>query len=357
MNNPSTSPFRDRLLEQTRPGELFRDLGGAVLECYACGHRCRIKEGSDGICRVRVHRNGTLLVPWGYVGALQLDPVEKKPFFHAMPGTTALSFGMLGCDYHCAYCQNWLTSQALRDPAAESSLELMDPSGIVATALARGAKIVTSTYNEPLITSEWAVAVFREARSAGLLTSYVSNGNGTEEVLAYLLPWLDLFKVDLKSFDEKRYRTLGGRLGPVLETIRYLHEHAVWLEVVTLVIPGWNDSEAELRSAAKFLASVSPDIPWHVTAFHPDYKMLEPERTASASLRKAASIGTQEGLRYVYAGNLPGSVGRHEHTVCHRCGTTLIERRGFQVLSNTLVDGRCPSCGEALPGVWTPPSL
>jgi pyruvate formate lyase activating enzyme len=348
-----TTLFGELLLRHTRPGELSRDLGGGVLECFACAHRCRIKEGSDGICRVRFHRGGRLLVPWGYVSSLALDPVEKKPFFHALPGSTALSFGMLGCDYHCGYCQNWVTSQALRDPAAESPIEEIEPADIAAAAVAEGAAIVTSTYNEPLITSEWAVAVFREARLRGLRTAYVSNGNATAEVLAYLRPWIDFYKVDLKGFDAKQYRQLGGRLEPVLETIRELHALGVWVEVVTLVVPGWNDGAEELRAAARFLASVSADIPWHVTAFHPDYRMRDPGRTGAAALMRAASIGTEEGLRFVYAGNLPGAVGRFEHTSCPGCRTVLVERSGFRIVRNLLRDGRCPSCRADVPGVWS----
>ena len=240
---------------------------------------------------------------------MQCDPIEKKPFFHAYPGALAYSFGMLGCDLHCGYCQNWVTSQALRDPAAVVRPRGVTPEGLAREALRLGAKVVVSTYNEPLITSEWAVAVFKETRAAGLLTAFVSNGNGTPQVLEYLQPWVDLYKVDLKSFDDRHYRQLGGRLQPILDTIRRLHEMGFWLEVVTLVIPGFNDSDDELRRLAEFLFSVSPDIPWHVTAFHRDYKMTVPENTSADTLMRAAEIGRRAGLQYVYAGNLPGQVG------------------------------------------------
>ena len=183
---------------------------------------------------------------------------------------------MLGCDLHCSYCQNWVTSQALRDPNAVSPPVLMTPEELVQEAVQQGAKVVVSTYNEPLITSEWAVAVFKEARAAGLSTGYVSNGNGTPQVLEYLRPWVDLYKVDLKSFDDRHYRQLGGRIQPILDTIRKLHEMGFWVEIVTLIVPGFNDSDDELKRMAEFLVSVSPDIPWHVTAFHQDYKMTEP---------------------------------------------------------------------------------
>ena len=245
------SPLADRLAKLTREGELYERLPDERVRCVACGHRCLIPPGHEGICRVRFNDKGTLRVPFGYVGALQLDPVEKKPFFHALPGATALSFGMLGCDYHCGYCQNWLTSQALRDQDAVVDPERVTPAGLVRLAQAKGARIITSTYNEPLITSEWAMAVFKEAKPAGLVCSYVSNGNGTPEVLDYIRPWVSLYKVDLKSFRDRHYRDLGGTLDRVLETIRALHAQGFWLEVVTLVIPGFNDSDDELRDIGR----------------------------------------------------------------------------------------------------------
>src|SRR5439155_4742089 len=228
---------------------------------------------------------------------------------------------MLGCDLHCAYCQNWVTSQALRDPDAVAPPMRATPEGLVRDALSQGAKVIVSTYNKPLITSEWAVAVFKEARAAGLLTGFVSNGNGTPQVLEYLRPWVDLYKVDLKSFDDRHYRQLGGRLQPILDTIRQLHQMGFWLEVVTLLVPGFNDSEEELKQLTAFLASVSPEIPWHVTAFHKDYKMTDPENTSAEKLMAAAKIGRQAGLVYVYAGNIPGSVGDLENTRCPDCQT------------------------------------
>ena len=250
-------------------------------------------------------------------------------------------------------CQNWLTSQALRDQDAVVDPENITPAELVRLAQARGARIMTSTYNEPLITSEWAMAVFKEARPAGLLCSYVSNGNGTPEVLDYIRPWVSLYKVDLKSFRDRSYRDLGGTLERVLETIRSLHAQGFWLEIVTLVIPGFNDSDEELRDIAEFLASVSPDIPWHVTAFHPDYKMTQPPRTGAESLMRAVEIGDRAGLRFVYAGNLPGHVKNRENTYCPGCQALLIERAGFQVRQNRLVRGHCPDCARAIPGVWS----
>ncbi|MCE2513585.1 MAG: AmmeMemoRadiSam system radical SAM enzyme [Acidobacteria bacterium] len=343
----------DALASRTRVGDLWERLDAERIRCYSCGHACPLPDGAVGACKVRFNRGGRLYVPWGYVGGVQCDPIEKKPFFHAWPGALAYSFGMLGCDLHCAYCQNWMTSQALRDPAAKPPAIGIEPDALVEEALRYGARLIVSTYNEPLITSEWAVAVFRSARAAGLRTAFVSNGNATPQVLDYLRPWVDLYKVDLKGFDDRRYRQLGGRLDPILDTIRRLHALEVWLEVVTLLVPGFNDSEEEIDRLTGFLAGISPDIPWHVTAFHTDYRMTDRPATTAASLRRAAAVAGRNGLRYVYAGNRPGSVGPLEHTRCPACGRAVIEREGFRVRSYALTaDGACPSCGTPIPGRW-----
>jgi pyruvate formate lyase activating enzyme len=343
----------ETLHQRVREGVLYEKLEGNRVRCYACGHCCPIPDGLPGVCKVRYNQGGTLYVPWGYVGGVQCDPIEKKPFFHAYPGALAYSFGMLGCDLHCAYCQNWVTSQALRDPTAVTPPLAATPEELVRDALRQGAKALVSTYNEPLITSEWAVAVFEHARAAGLQTGFVSNGNGTPQVLEYLRPWVDLYKVDLKSFDDRHYRQLGGRLEPILHTIRQLHAMDFWVEIVTLVIPGFNDSEDELKRLAEFLVGVSPDIPWHVTAFHKDYKMTDPENTPVETLLRAAEIGARAGLRYVYAGNLPGQVGGCENTRCPNCQALLIERYGYLILGYHLTpEGTCPSCSTRIPGRW-----
>jgi len=289
------------------------------------------------------------------VGGVQCDPIEKKPFFHAYPGALAYSFGMLGCDLHCGYCQNWVTSQALRDPNAISPPLEASPEALVQDAIQQGAQVLVSTYNEPLITAEWAVAILKEAKAAGLVTGFVSNGNGTPQVLEYLRPWLDLYKVDLKSFDDRHYRTLGGRLQPILETIRSLHGMGLWLEIVTLLIPGFNDSEDELQRLTEFLASVSPDIPWHVTAYHRDYKMTDPADTRSSDLLRAVAIAKRTGLRYIYAGNLPGKVDNLEDTRCRHCSATLVKRYSYLIQDyHITAEGTCPSCGTAIPGRWAP---
>jgi pyruvate formate lyase activating enzyme len=348
-------PLAKRLAAFTKEAapELVQAGPGRELTCLACGHRCLLREGRIGICKVRFNAEGTLQVPTGYVGTVQCDPIEKKPFFHVLPGSNALSFGMLGCDYHCGYCQNWLTSQALRDPEAVSPITPISPARLVALALEREAPVIASTYNEPLITSEWAVEVFREARRHGLRTAYISNGNGTPEVLAYIKPWVDFYKVDLKGFSQEEYRKLGGQLAGVLDTIKRLAQMGFWLEIVTLIIPGFNDSDAELKAMTEFLASVSPDIPWHVTAFHKDYRMIEPDNTTARSLVRAAEIGQKAGLRYVYAGNLPGQVGPYEHTFCPGCGMAVIKRLGYQVQEVSLKGNACSRCGTTIPGVWS----
>jgi pyruvate formate lyase activating enzyme len=348
------SALAKTLTVYTRPAapELCEARSGAEVVCYACGHRCVIRDGRVGICKVRFNDGGVLKVPTGYVGALQCDPIEKKPFFHALPGSDALSFGMLGCDYHCGYCQNWITSQAIRDPEAVASIMPMSAAQLVSLAEEHGAPVIASTYNEPLITSEWAVEVFQLAKRRGLKTAYISNGNGTPEVLAYLKPWVDLYKVDLKGFSQEEYRRLGGQLAGVLVTIRRLVEMGFWVEVVTLIIPGFNDTDQELRAMTEFLVSVSPDLPWHVTAFHRDYKMLEPDNTTARALIRAAEIGQRSGLRYVYAGNLPGQVGPYEHTFCPGCQTAVVQRTGYRILGISLVHGTCKQCGTKIPGIW-----
>lgn len=332
--------------------ELIRDEGQQAVRCLACGHRCRVLPGRDGVCRIRFNRDGVLRVPHGYVSSVGVDPIEKKPFYHAFPGEGALSFGMLGCDFHCGFCQNWITSQVLRDQQAIQQPQFAEPEEIVALAREHGCRVLTSTYNEPLITSEWAVEIFKRGKEAGLRGSFVSNGHGTPEVLAYLRPYVDLFNIDLKAFRDKTYRKLGGVLENVVETIREAHRLGFWVEIVTLVVPDMNDSDEELREMAEFIASVSPDMPWHVTAFRPMYKMSEPPRTSPQTLLRAVELGREAGLRFVYAGNLPGLVGDGEDTKCPLCGKTLVERRGFSVRRNHMNGSACPGCAARIPGVW-----
>ena len=328
-----------------------------AVRCLACGHRCVIADGKAGLCKMRFNRAGELRVPRGYVSGLAVDPVEKKPFYHVYPGQDALSFGMLGCNLHCSYCQNWHTSQALKDPQAITRTQIISPEHIVRLAQNQGTPMIVSTYNEPLITSDWAAEIFSLAKQVGLTCGFVSNGHATPEVLEFLRPVTDIFKVDLKSFNDRTYRGLGGDLQTVLDTITLLKDLDYWVEVVTLVVPGLNDSDQEMRRIAEFLAETSLDIPWHVTAFHPDYRLTEPPRTTAKALHRAYEQGKSAGLRYVYIGNLPSQVGRAEHTHCPVCDERLIERRGFNVIANHLDGNKCPSCGGEIPGLFDPVAI
>ena len=346
----------DLLDRWTTGGELYEKLEDGAVRCFACGHRCLIRDGKRGICQVRFNRGGELRVPHGYVAALQSDPIEKKPFFHVLPGANALTFGMLGCDYHCPYCQNWLTSQAMRDPDSDVSVNYIrkiSSMGVVDFARRANASVIVSSYNEPLITSEWAVEIFKEAKARGVMCAYVSNGNNTPEVMNYLAPYLSAYKIDLKCMQDKNYRKLGGVLQNTLDGIKRAHEMGLWIEIVTLTIPGFNDSNEELWDAARFIAGVSRDIPWHVTAFHKDYKMTDHDHTDVKTLLRAAEIGKEAGLRYVYAGNLPGHVGEYEDTFCAGCNFRLVRRSGYVIREYHVTGaGTCPKCDTVVPGIW-----
>jgi pyruvate formate lyase activating enzyme len=352
MLMPQALNLREILKTFTMEGELYDVREDDSVVCYACGHRCLIRPGREGICRVRFNQDGKLLVPANYAAGIQCDPTEKKPFYHAYPGSLAVTFGMLGCDFHCGYCQNWVTSQAIRDPNAVAPPQRIRPIDLIILGKKYKAKLIVSSYNEPLITSEWAVEIFKEAKKDGFITGYVSNGNATPEVLDYIRPHTDLYKIDLKSFNDKNYRKLGGVLQHVLDAIAMVFERGFWMEVVTLIVPSFNDSEAELKSMAKFLVEISPDIPWHVTAFHQDYKMLDPDNTSAQTLIRAAEIGYEAGLNFVYAGNLAGRVSRYENTYCPDCGAELITRNGFHVMQNRIVRGKCFNCQMTIPGRW-----
>ncbi len=347
------------LEEHAQPAapSLYRSEADGSVYCLACAHQCHIKPEHVGVCRVRFNRNGALHAPGGYVAGLQADPIEKKPFYHVLPGSDALSFGMLGCNFHCNFCQNWVSSQIRDNEAMFRHMRSCSAKEITKVAVTRGAPVVISTYNEPLITADWAAEVFDAAKAEGLLCGFVSNGFASREVLEFLRPRMDMYKVDLKCFSDASYRALGGRLQPVLDTIAWLATSGLWLEVVTLVVPGFNDSKAELDGIARFLAQLSPDIPWHVTAFYPNYKLTDRPPTSRALLDRAYDAGKSAGLRYVYAGNMAGQVADREHTFCHACGALLIERSGFHVLRNQMRDGHCPDCDAAIPGRWNRSTL
>jgi pyruvate formate lyase activating enzyme len=355
LRNPLAGdvPVSDLIDPHVIEGQLYRPLSNGRVHCYACAHNCTISPNGRGICQVRYNLGGRLLVPWGYVAALQVDPTEKKPFYHVYPGSNTLTFGMLGCDLHCPYCQNWDTSQALRDANAGRPVAHLTPDEMVALAKQHRAACIASSYNEPLITSEWARSVFQVGKTEGFTCLYVSNGNATPEVLEYLRPFTDGYKIDLKTMDDRRYRQLGGVRDHILDGIKKVNELGFWMEIVTLIVPGFNDSEDELRDAARFLAEISLDIPWHVTAFRKEYRMQDPENTTSQTLVRAAEIGYETGLRYVYAGNRPGQVGPYENTNCPNCHRVLIKRFGFHIMDKQVSEGGiCAYCGTQLAGIW-----
>lgn len=346
------SNFGQLLRQHTKEGELYEGVSGdRMVICHACAHRCRIGDGKSGICKVRYNHAGKLMVPSGYVSSLHDDPIEKKPFYHVYPGIKVMSFGMFGCDFHCDFCQNWNISHLLE--GCEREIRLITPEEICGIAEARQSKGFASTYNEPLITSEWSVEIFKKAKSRGFLTCcYVSNGHGTPEAIEYIRPWVDCCKIDLKSFDRKTYRKLGGKLDAVLNTIDMVYRKGLWLEIVTLIIPGLNDSDDELKQMAELIASVSVDIPWHITAFHPNFKMIDRAETSPSMLLKAYEIGKNAGINFIYPGNLPGQTGELEHTYCKECGTLLVERYGFHVMANHIKAGHCYKCNDMVPGRW-----
>ncbi|NMB62770.1 MAG: AmmeMemoRadiSam system radical SAM enzyme [Chloroflexi bacterium] len=349
----SLSDMLDALTISARFAENLPD---QRVRCYACAHRCVLKPGQRGVCKMRFNHAGELRVPWGYVTAANIDPIEKKPFMHFLPGASAMTFGMLGCNFHCDFCQNWLSSQALRDPASDGAgryIEKTSPQHLVSYAQRSAARIIASSYNEPLITSEWAVDIFEPARQAGLYCVYVSNGFATPEILHALQPYLHGLKIDLKCMSDPHYRELGGSLQVVLDTISLAHALGIWVEVVSLIIPDFNDSNDELWNMSHFLAGVSPDIPWHVTAFYPTYKRLQTQPTSADILLRAADIGQEAGLHYVYAGNLPGRVGSLENTYCPHCNTLLIKRSGYHIRDYQITaSGDCPKCGTKIAGIW-----
>jgi pyruvate formate lyase activating enzyme len=332
-----------------REALLWDPAGEGAVVCRLCAHRCVVKPGKRGLCAVRENREGRLVtLVYGEVVAANVDPIEKKPLFHFLPGSTALSIATPGCNFRCGFCQNWQISQAPRRGGGGIAGEPFAPEAVVRAALDSGCRSISYTYTEPTVFFEYAAETARLAREAGLLNNFVTNGYMTAEALEDLRPVLDAANVDLKAFNDETYkRVCGARLEPVLDSIRRMKTFGIWVEVTTLVVPGLNDGGAELASIARFIASVDPDIPWHVSRFHPDYEYTQAPATPVATLRAAAAAGRREGLRHIYVGNVPGE---SEDTACRVCGTVLIRRGGFAVLANVLADSRCPTCGTALPG-------
>jgi pyruvate formate lyase activating enzyme len=340
---------------------LWRDWrGGPSVHCFLCAHHCRIVPGERGRCGVRENRDGVLCtLVYGRPISLGVDPIEKKPLFHFLPGTRSLSLATVGCNFACSFCQNSEISQMPGQPPEPTSGHspedhrgipgrTVSPRQVVEAALEQGCQSISYTYTEPTVFYEYARDCAQLADVEGLKNVFVTNGYMTADTLRDIDGLLHAANVDLKSFSDEFYRTLvGARLKPVLDSIRRLWQMGVWVEVTTLLIPGLNDGEDELRSLASFLASISCDIPWHVSRFFPAYRLLDVAPTPTASIEKAASIGREEGLRYVYGGNIPGHSS--ESTLCPGCGGAVIERQGFRMLNNGVIDGRCPHCGREIP--------
>lgn len=323
-----------------------------VVVCDLCHHRCTIAPGATGICRARRNEDGTLVsLVYGRAIALNADPIEKKPLFHFLPGTKAMSVATVGCNFHCDFCQNAHISQRLQESSAVPG-EWIEPAQIVETTRATRCRSIAFTYTEPTIFFEYALDTARLARRHGIATCFVSNGYMTPEAVDRIGPFLDAINVDLKAFDDTTYRqVIGGRLDAVLETITHLHHRGVWVEITTLLIPGLNDSIAEVRRIASFIASLSVDIPWHVSRFHPQYRMMDRPATPLESIHQALRIGEEAGLRHIYCGNC--SDERYESTFCPSCGHKLIERRGYTILDDRLGSGgKCPNCQTPCAGVF-----
>jgi len=340
----------DNVKTDLHPAVLAHPLSDGWVRCDLCAHRCRIPPGRTGICAVRVNEDGVLYtLVYGKAIAAHVDPIEKKPLFHFLPGSLSFSIATAGCNFHCAFCQNWDISQISKGPHGQIVGETFLPEQVVASARRTGCRSIAYTYSEPTIFFEYAYDVALLAHKADLKNVFVTNGYQTPETIRLMTGIIDAANVDLKAFRDATYRKVcGARLEPVLDSIRLMHDAGIWVEVTTLVVPGENDSADELRDIARFLVTISPDMPWHISRFHPDYKMLNVEATPRQTLLRAAEIGKEEGLRYVYIGNLPGT--GYEDTCCPSCGRVVIHRIGYSVRSELHGD-RCPHCGTRLPMV------
>lgn len=340
------------------PARLSRPLRKGYVQCTACEHWCALAPGASGKCGVRRNLEGALrLVVYGRAIAVQVDPIEKKPLYHFLPQSQIFSIGTVGCNLSCAWCQNAQISQFKTFDLQRANLgHELSPQQIVTQCLRRRIPAVAFTYNEPAVYWEYAHDTAKLAQAAGLRTVFVSSGFETLEAINGIVPYLDAINVDLKAFNDDTYRRYcDARLAPVLRNIRHLVQQTpVWTEVTTLVIPHLNDSDEELQAIAGFLADISPDIPWHISAFTPHYRMQDRPATPAASLRRAWEIGKQAGLRYVYPGNLwsvPELAGCAD-TVCPACGTRLVDRAGYRVRQLWRQPGICHGCGAAIAGVW-----
>jgi pyruvate formate lyase activating enzyme len=328
----------------------YEELDGKKVRCFLCAHHCLIKDGKRGICGVRENRDGVLYsLVYGKVISMNIDPIEKKPLFHFIPGSTSFSIATVGCNLRCEHCQNYEISQY---PKTHDDIpgHAVTPETIVEAARKNGCESISYTYTEPTIFFEFAYDCAKLAREKGIKNIFVSNGYTTPEATKVIAPYLDGNNIDLKGNNDFYNKICGAKADPVKETIRLMKELGVWVEVTTLIIPDYNDSEDDLRDITQFIKSVDPSIPWHVTQFYPTYKLTDKPRTPLKTLQKAREIGFESGLKYIYEGNIPGQ-GR-ENTYCPQCKELLIKRLGFGILENRMKDGQCSKCGTKIDGVW-----
>jgi len=350
MNEPAQSapPSQDgRFAVEAR---FYRKLDEDKIQCELCPHSCAVAHGKRGLCRVRENREGVLYtLVYARVCALHIDPIEKKPIFHYLPGTTALSLGTAGCNVHCQFCQNWEISQSNPE---QISAEYLPPESIGAAALRYGCPTIAYTYSEPVIYSEYLMDVADAGHEAGVRSIVVSNGYMGREALRAAYGKMDAVKIDLKAFSESYYKSVvGGQLKPVLESLVTLREMDKWIEIVYLVVPTLNDSEAEVRGLAQWVkANLGADVPLHFTQFHPAYRMPETPITPVATLERSKAIADAEGLHYVYIGNVPGHLA--QNTYCPSCNKLIVERVGFTAGQVRIEKGCCGYCQHPIAGVW-----
>lgn len=321
------------------------------VSCFLCNHKCRIAPGKYGICGVRQNQKGDLkTLVYGEVIAAHVDPIEKKPLYHYLPGSLAFSVATVGCNFRCPFCQNWQISQSNKKERSKLAGESFMPSDIVKAALRQGCRSISYTYTEPTIYYEFAFDTARLAKDAGLGNSFVTNGYMTSEALEEIKPYLDAANVDLKAFNENFYQKMcGAHLQPVLDSIRTMKELGIWVEITTLLIPGQNDDPGELKELAAFITGTDPDIPWHISRYHPDYKYSDSQATPIETLRKAYRIGKEEGLHYIYIGNV---IGESEATLCPECGKVLIQRNGYHTSKDKIKNSKCEYCGALIAGIF-----
>jgi len=329
---------------------LYEKLENYRVHCYLCAHECKIADSKFGVCGVRQNAEGTLYtLVYAQTIAANIDPIEKKPLYHFLPGSTSFSIATIGCNFKCGFCQNWQISQGSREEGAILAGRELAPERVVSEARKNRCLSISYTYTEPTIFFEYAYDCAVLARKAGIYNVFVTNGFMTVQALDTIRPYLDAANVDLKSFNEEYYKiNCKARLQPVLDSIAYMKQLGIWVEVTTLVIPGENDSEEELGQIAGFIASIDADIPWHISRFRPDYKFGDRDATPMETMHMAREIGVRAGLRHVYLGN----VFEGSDTVCHNCGELVVKRAYMGIEKFDLKDGRCPSCGTEIKGVW-----